>query len=241
VRRPAIRYCTFLEDTVDGPRCVAEIAAEVAARRLGLTHRVTEIGGKVVSIEDVTFAGRRVGDAERTDLVRGDDGAVREVIVRDRHENIERWEKWFEGGKRVDLVDDDGAAPRPLRETSITTIRRELDANGRFTSERYFAAAGRPACDEHKAYGYAYGSDAPSVGRSARRSSAQTAHPRPSREASRSSRRPTTGLLEGRTCAISISTENPSPSTASFTITAGGATPAKRSRASSSASATRRL
>jgi hypothetical protein len=241
VRRPAIRYCTFLEDTVDGPRCVAEIAAEVAARRLGLTHRVTEIGGKVVSIEDVTFAGRRVGDAERTDLVRGDDGAVREVIVRDRHENIEQWEKWFEGGKRVDLVDDDGAAPRPLRETSITTIRRELDANGRFTSERYFAAAGRPACDEHKAYGYAYGSDAPSVGRSARRSSAQTAHPRPSREASRSSRRPTTGLLEGRTCAISISTENPSPSTASFTITAGGATPAKRSRASSSASATRRL
>jgi serine/threonine-protein kinase len=156
VHRPAIRYCAFLEDTVDGPRCVAEIAAEVAARRLGLTHRVTELGGRVVRVEDVSFAGRRVGDAERTDVVRDEGGPVREVIVRDRHDNIERWEKWSEGGKRVDFVDDDGVAPRHLRETAITTIRRELDATGRFTSERYFAAGGRPACDEHKAYGYAY-------------------------------------------------------------------------------------
>jgi serine/threonine-protein kinase len=156
VHRPAIRYCAFLEETVDGPRCVAEVAAEVAAGRLGLTHRVTEIGGRVASIEDVSFAGRRVGDADRTDIVRGEDGMVREVIVRDRHDNIERWEKWSEGGRRVDLVDDDGVSPRHLRDTSITTIRRELDASGRFTGERYFAAAGRPACDEHKAYGYAY-------------------------------------------------------------------------------------
>jgi len=154
--RPAVRYCAFVEETVDGPRCLAEVGAEVAARRLGLTHRVTEVGRKVTRIEDVSFAGRRVGDAERTDIVRDEGGAVREVMVRDRHDNIERWEKWSEGGKRVDLVDDDGVAPRRLRDTSITTIRRELDASGRFTSERYFAAAGRPACDEQHAYGYAY-------------------------------------------------------------------------------------
>ena len=154
--RAETRYCAFLEDTAEGPRCVGELGAGVAARRLGLTHRVIEVGGKIVRIDDVSFAGRRVGDADHTEIVRGEGGAVREIVVRDRHDNVDRWEKWSEGGKRVDLVDDDGVSPRRLRDTPITTIRRELDASGRFTSERFYGAAGRPACDEHRAYGYAY-------------------------------------------------------------------------------------
>ena len=154
--RSVVHYCAFVEAHVDGPRCVVELDAETAGRRLGSTHRFTEVGGRVVHLEEVTFAGRRVEHLERTDVVRNEDGTVRELIVRDHHDNVVRWEKWSEGGKRVDLVDEDGKTPRRLRGTTITTIRRELDASGRIAHERFFAATGRPARDEQDAYGYAY-------------------------------------------------------------------------------------
>jgi YD repeat-containing protein len=159
-QQPRVRYCAFVDDLVTGLGCAAEVTPAVAAARFSPTHRFTEVGGRTSRVEDVSFAGQRArpfwedDGAQSTEIVRGDDGTVREVIVRDPHGNIDRWEKWSDGGKRVDLVDDDGSTPRGLRKTSITRVDREIDGAGRVVAERYFAAGGRPARDERGAYGY---------------------------------------------------------------------------------------
>jgi predicted Ser/Thr protein kinase len=168
---PRTRYCAFVDDTLDGPRCVREVPAALAATRFAVTPRFTEVGGKVVSVETLKF-GRvlfsnddwQEGSAHRTEILRGDDGSVRETVTRDRYGNLRRRAKWSEGGKRLDLVAEDGPSPRfrtdggrwEDEQTSITTIRREFDGQGRLVAERFFAPAGRPAADEMGAFGYAY-------------------------------------------------------------------------------------
>ncbi len=167
---PHMRYCAFLDDTNDGPRCALEItAAEVVARGDITSRRVTEVGGRVVTVDDVNFAGPRIevtwaiDQVVHTDVVRGDGGEVREVVGRTYYGDIQRREKWSDGGKRVDLVEEDGTTPRRYPddprghpETSVTTLRREFDHEGRVVKEQYFAAAGRPAANVDGAYGYAY-------------------------------------------------------------------------------------
>ena len=178
-RRPRIRYCAFVEESVDGPRCALEVGAALVDKRFE-TYRITDVGGKVTRVEAVSFAGPFVRfwwDRARgltRDIVRGDDGAVRHILVRDHDGNVEQVEKWSERGKRIDLVDDDGTPGGAVRmgrhrttprfgdprssdsDESLYTIRREFDAQGRITSERHFAAAGRPTTDAAGAYGYAY-------------------------------------------------------------------------------------
>jgi YD repeat-containing protein len=164
---PRVKYCVLSEDTNEGPRCVLEITPALASKRFDLTARFTELGGRVVRLEKVNFAGLVLDNdayvqglpqaAERDDIIRNDDGSVREVVARDRHDQLLRWEKWSDGGRRVDLVDDDGTTPRfPFQDQRISTIRRDFDAHGRVVTERFFAPTGRAANDGQGAYGYAY-------------------------------------------------------------------------------------
>ena len=164
---PRVRYCVLSEDTNEGPRCVLEITPALASKRFDLTARFTERGGKVVRMEKVNFAGLVLDNdayvqglpqsAERDDIVRNDDGSVREIMARDRHDQLLRWEKWSDGGRRVNFVDEDGTTPRfPFGDQRVTTIRRDFDARGRIVTERFFAPTGRAASDAQGAFGYAF-------------------------------------------------------------------------------------
>ena len=154
---PKLHHCALVIDMRDGPHCALEIPATALRRRSEDTFRLTEVGGRVVSVELVNFAGYRIGrDGTRAEITRGDDGAVREVVARDAHDNIVEWQKWSDGGQRVDFVDIDGVTPRRRGDSHITTIKRELDASGLVTRETYFGASGRPRADEDGAYGRAF-------------------------------------------------------------------------------------
>ncbi|MGO9711337.1 MAG: serine/threonine-protein kinase, partial [Polyangiaceae bacterium] len=164
--KPHILICPDTVNTADGPRCVRPVPAEALAK-LTRTMRVTEVGGHTQTVEGVNFAGRSIPfeqpvgltigrhrDVGRTEVVRGSDGAVRELIARDPHGNVLEWQKWSEGGRRVDWVDLDGKTPRHWRETTqITGARREFDAKGRVVRETYVGASGRPREDEDGRYG----------------------------------------------------------------------------------------
>jgi serine/threonine protein kinase len=154
---PRLHYCAVVLDARDGPRCAIELQAPAVRKRSEDTFRITEIGGRVTTLEMANFAGFRSGrDGTRAEIARGDDGAVREIVARDAHENIVEWQKWSDGGRRVDFVDIDGMTPRRRAESHITTIVRELDGVGLVTRETYLGASGRPRADEDGAYGHAF-------------------------------------------------------------------------------------
>jgi len=151
---PRVKHCALVVDTSDGPRCAIEVQAAVLRKRGEDVLRVTEVGGRVLSVENLSFAGVRLGrGGTRSEVKRGPDGAVREVVVRDSHENVIEWQKWSEGGRRIDFVDIDGTTPRHRGTTDITTVKRELDAGGLVTRETYLGATGRPRSDDDGAYG----------------------------------------------------------------------------------------
>jgi serine/threonine protein kinase len=154
---PRLRHCALVVDMRDGPRCALELPATALSRRSEDTFRMTELGGRVVALELVNFAGNRIGrDGTRAEIKRADDGAVREIVARDAHENVVEWQKWSEGGQRVDFVDIDGTTPRRRGESHVTTIKRELDGAGLVVRETYLGASGRPRADEDGAYGRAF-------------------------------------------------------------------------------------
>jgi eukaryotic-like serine/threonine-protein kinase len=153
VHAPRVRYCLALEQTSDGPRCAFEVGPNVLARTRGARPRVTEVGGHVVTVEHVNFAGLPFPgspdgyDEEplRWDIVRDDRGAVREIIKRDRQGVIQSWEKWSEGGTRIDLVDLDGTSPKHGSLTDrYTTLRIDYDEQRRRRRVRFFGPTGRP-------------------------------------------------------------------------------------------------
>ena len=151
---PRVKHCALVLDTGDGPRCAIEFPAASLHRRGEDTLRVTEVGGHVVTVENLSFAGVRLGrGGTRTEVKRGEGGEVREVVVRDGHDNITEWQKWSEGGRRIDFVDINGTTPRHRGSTDITTVKRELDARGFVTHETYLGATGRPRSDDDGAYG----------------------------------------------------------------------------------------
>ncbi|MDB4935686.1 MAG: uncharacterized protein JWP87_2658, partial [Labilithrix sp.] len=151
---PRVKYCALVLDTSDGPRCAIEIPPAAVRRRGDDSLRMTEVAGHVTAVENVSFAGTRFGrDGTRAEVVRGEAGAVREIVVRDAHDNLVEWQKWSDGGRRVDYVDIDGTTPRHRGVTRITTVKRELDDRGLVTRETYFGPSGRPRADEEGAYG----------------------------------------------------------------------------------------
>jgi serine/threonine-protein kinase len=153
---PRLKHCALVLDTGDGPRCAIEIAQPAVRKRGDDSLRITEIGGRVAVVETVSFAGVAFGrDGTRSAVTRDAAGAVREIVVRDSHDNVVEWQKWSDGGRRVDFVDVDGTTPRHRGPTRITTIKRELDARGLVTRELYFGVSGRPRPDEEGAYGRA--------------------------------------------------------------------------------------
>jgi serine/threonine protein kinase len=151
---PKVKHCALVLDTSDGPRCAIELPATSLRKRGEDALRVIEVGGHVMSVENVSFAGVRLGrSGTRTEVKRGDGGEVREVLVRDGHDNLVEWQRWSDGGRRIDFVDIDGTTPRHRGATDITTVKRELDARGLVTREIYLGASGRPRFDEDGAYG----------------------------------------------------------------------------------------
>ena len=169
LRAPRSAYCLTLEDTNDGPHCVLPVPRSVVPRRYRSTARVTTAAGRVTTLEYVNFAGQRLpreGDFDddddlRSDIVRADDGRVREVVTQSANGVVESHATWSEGGGRIDFVDLDGVTPRHASETErFTTVRREFDGQGRIARERYFGPSGRPRPNAAGAYGLAveYGS-----------------------------------------------------------------------------------
>jgi serine/threonine-protein kinase len=153
---PRVELCAWVNETLDGPRCGAPVDPAMAHRRLARTAAATTTGGEVTAFEWRNFAGTQADgdDLTRTTITRDADGHVVEVVVRDHHGNELRHEKWSDGGKRVDLVEGDGSSPRTDGATRVTTVRREIDAQGRVTKEVFFGPTGQPRADADGAYGY---------------------------------------------------------------------------------------
>ncbi len=152
---PRVRYCIGIDEGRDGPHCVFEVSADVVGKRRRVMNRVTERGGHTVLVEHVNFAGvvdGRDTDFARMEVKRDDAGAVTDVIKYDRFGVNTQWQKWSEGGSRVDFVDIDGKTPRHS-EARITTARFELDDAGRVKRRRYFGPTGRPRSDDDHSYG----------------------------------------------------------------------------------------
>ncbi len=154
-RAPHVKMCIVVTDSVDGPRCALEVTQAIAGHRVDRTARVTEVRGHVTSVEWVNFRGTQADgdDLVREDVTRGPEGQVQQIVRRDHHANVLRSEKWSEGGRRVDLVDLDGATPRPIEGTSITTLHRDFDARGLVAREAYLGPTGKPRSDGDGEYG----------------------------------------------------------------------------------------
>jgi serine/threonine-protein kinase len=154
-RAPHVTMCVVVNDSVDGPRCALEVTQAVAGRRVDRTARVTEVRGHVTSVAWMNFRGTQADgeDLVREDVTRDGDGQVLQVVRRDHHGNVLRWEKWSEGGHRIDLVDVDGSTPRPIEGTSITAIRRDFDARGLVSHETYVGPTGKPRMNGEGEYG----------------------------------------------------------------------------------------
>jgi hypothetical protein len=159
---PRTTYCLTFDETNDGPRCALPIQGDRVARRYHSTARVTELGGHTTRVEYVNFAGERLpreGDFEddddlRRDVLRAEDGHVRAIITRNANGAIESHEKWSAEGRRVDFVDLDGVTPRHASDSDrVTSIHRDLDAQGRVVRELYFGPTGRPRPNEEGVYG----------------------------------------------------------------------------------------
>lgn len=157
-RAPRVAFCALVNDSLDGPRCGLDVTPATAALRRDPTARITQVRGRITSVEWINFRGGPVDrgdDLYREEVVRGDDGRVQEIVRRDHHGNVLRWEKWSDGGRRIDLVDLDGSTPRVDGGTRIATIRREYDSLGLVARETYFGPNGKPRPDASGAYGLA--------------------------------------------------------------------------------------
>ncbi|MGO8997589.1 MAG: protein kinase domain-containing protein [Polyangiaceae bacterium] len=170
-RAPRWRYCLDVVDTRDGPQCIFEVGADVPLKRARAVQRVTERAGRVVAIDSVTYAGTEGDDFAREDVVRDDSGAVREIVKSDELGVKFEWQKWSDGGKRIDFVDIDGTTPRYMpdnysefgwgsrsdqQHTPATSVRVEYDAQGRRVRELYVGPTGRPRADLYGRYGVLY-------------------------------------------------------------------------------------
>ena len=58
---PHMKLCALVLDTTDGPRCALEIPAAAWSKRGEETLRVTEKGGRVVTVENLSVGGVRLG------------------------------------------------------------------------------------------------------------------------------------------------------------------------------------
>jgi hypothetical protein len=160
-RAPRVHYCLRIEDTLDGPRCLFEVKSNILGKRRKPIARVTERGGHAVLVEYVNFAGVVDGSDDlsgsptfsRMDVIRDDSGRVRELISYDRFGVILEWQKWFEGGRRIDFVDIDGKTARHRDGGRITTERVDYDALGHPKRQLYFGPTGRPRRRANGAYG----------------------------------------------------------------------------------------
>jgi len=161
---PRVRYCLDIAGTSDGPVCQFAVGAEVLGKRGRVVSRVTERAGHVTLVESVDFAGRieqgnwptGTGEFARLEVVRDDAGQVTGIVKYDTYGVMLSWEKWSEGGKRVDFVDIDGQTPRPSSSSGVTTIRVDYDAQGRLARGRFFGPTGRPRQQEDGEYGFAF-------------------------------------------------------------------------------------
>jgi len=146
-----------LFDSSRGPRCTRALVRDAIATHWHAT-RVTTRGGRVQTLEHLTFAGTRVtADDTKTEITYGGDGSVREVISRDPKGKITEWQKWSDGGKRVDFVDDDGTTPRHDLSSRATGVLLDYDGHGLVVRERYVGPTGRPRLvPRDGAYGVAY-------------------------------------------------------------------------------------
>ena len=141
-RAPRVRYCVSRTHTSDGPRCAFERSADSLPKRFFPIFRFTEQGERAVRVETLSVGGVPI---EREDWIRDDSGAVREVKVYDRFGANTRWERWSDGGRRVDYVDIDGKTPRhEHRDDRVTSEQRELDSERRLARIQFFGASGRP-------------------------------------------------------------------------------------------------
>jgi eukaryotic-like serine/threonine-protein kinase len=162
---PRLRYCLSLEETSDGPRCIFEVGADIVGKRYEVVARVTEHRGRVVKIENVDPAGvveqgsspRGAGNKDYAwlEIVRDESGSVREIRKYDHFGANVEWQKWSEGGKRIDFVDLDGATPRHARGSRATTWRQDFDAQGRRKRILFFGPAGRPRSTDGGSFGVA--------------------------------------------------------------------------------------
>jgi serine/threonine protein kinase len=168
LRAPRVRYCLSTDVTRDGPRCLFEVAADVVPRRSHPTDRVTEQGGRVGSIEHVTFAGVLDQEVAREDVERDGSGAVRGFTQTDGFGVQIEQQRWSDGGRRIDFVDVDGTTPRHAadvfseyardftddnRHGAPTSLRVEYDAQGRRSRVQFFGPTGRPRADAAGKYG----------------------------------------------------------------------------------------
>jgi hypothetical protein len=137
---------------------VVEVSPEAAKKRFGNRwYRVTEIGGRTVTVEHINFAGVMMDDdGWRGEILRDGSGRVLQITQREPHGRLVERQRWSEGGARVDLVQDDGATPRHREGTRITMVRRDFDSRGFVSRERFFGPTGRPRPNQEGAYGYAY-------------------------------------------------------------------------------------
>jgi serine/threonine protein kinase len=160
VRAPRVRYCLDFEDTNDGPRCVFEVPADIVGKRRQVVSRFTERARRVVLVEHVNFAGIVAdGDTDfaRLEVVRDGSDAVEGIEKYDRFGVNLEWQRWSEGGRRIDYVDVDGKTPRHVvGQGRITTWCVEYDAQGRERRRLYFGPTGRPRADADGAYGMAF-------------------------------------------------------------------------------------
>jgi serine/threonine-protein kinase len=146
---PRVHYCVAIDEFADGPRCLREVGPEVLGKRGLPVPRVTEVGGRVIRVEWISFAGRLARNLDgdptvRVEVSRDDAGAVREEVFYNAFGAVTKWLKWSDGGRRIDSVDIDGESPRHIDDDRATSMRVEYDAKGRRTKVRNFGPTGRP-------------------------------------------------------------------------------------------------
>jgi len=163
-RAERVTLCAELGETDIGlfdstrPTCKLAVTTAAGSTRLH-SIRATEGGGRVRTLEQITFAGTRVMPEDaKTDVSYARDGSVLEVVSRDPRGNITEWQKWSGGGRRIDFVDADGVTPRHTLSSRITGVRREYDGRGMVIRETYVGPTGRPRLARKVGYGVAYSS-----------------------------------------------------------------------------------
>jgi serine/threonine-protein kinase len=150
----SVEHCLEVVTTKRGPECRVIVAAGTMDQR-GRTYRVTKGAHGVMAVERLNSAGLALGDAGetvRSEVRRGPDGEVLEIVDRDQDGEESSHEVWTEGGARVDFVEADGRTPRH-GSGKITRVLREFDPRGYPRRERFLGATGKPRRDEHGVFG----------------------------------------------------------------------------------------